>query len=257
MAFVAIPTSAFFRGDYVLGTSAGVAYAFFAVCLLYGVFLLVRLPLGTRPQCNAMQENGEQTPEDANPTAASGKGEPCPENPSVPASWTLRRIGVVLAFATIPMAAFLRGDFLLGPFAGVVYAITASYIQGVVLLRSQWPRWLRGLVAVLAIPLAYVLWFPADVNPDVQHFVDKQACEREVHSRLHAIFKSDARFSRLSVSTKQTKCIVATIHGSIDNREDLFLLRSRVLDKSDPVPALIQCDVKLRHNGATIEGIDW
>jgi hypothetical protein len=159
------------------------------------------------------------------------------------------------------VAAFLRGNYLLGVGCGVVYAAIAIALVWL-LARSRTtagrvsvPR--ATLVALFALPVGYAMAFPASINPDVQVFIDKQATDRRARAELAIVFASDPAYSGLSVSSVHLKVVNLTIQGSLSTRADLDRLRSRI---GGECPALGECflhwDVTLRDTGRRVDGLD-
>jgi hypothetical protein len=159
------------------------------------------------------------------------------------------------------VVAFLRGNYLLGIGCGILYAIIAIVLFWL-FARSRTPAGsvsvVRvGLMAVLALPVGYVMAFPASVNPDVQVFIDLQATDRRARAELSAVFASDPSNRDLSVSSVHRKVVNLTIRGSLATRTDLDRLRDRLAAEC---PALGECvlhwDVTLRDTGQRVDGLD-
>lgn len=170
-----------------------------------------------------------------------------------------------LAFATVSLvliaAAFLRGDHLLGFVNGLLYAGVAAgllWFLAQSLILTEKPSLVRAAVIVaLSIPLGFVLADPASINPDVQHFIDKQATDRAARAELAAVFASDPAYRSLSISTTHLKVVNVTIRGSLDDRPDLDRLRERLASEC---PVTRRCplhwDVMLRGRGQRLQGLD-
>jgi hypothetical protein len=139
------------------------------------------------------------------------------------------------AGAIICVAAYLRGNYLLGAGVGLVYVlITLGLLYLAARARTPAGRWSApeaSLVAALAILLGYVMAFPASLSPDLQHFIDKQAADRAARAELAAVFASDPAFKGLWVSSVHLKVINLTIHGPLPGWADLGRLQSRVAEE--------------------------
>lgn len=94
--------------------------------------------------------------------------------------------------------AFLRGNHLLGLSCGLTYsAVALAFLWFLARCQpsgGQISVARSGLLAILALPVAYALAFPASVNPDVQVFIDKQAIDRKGRMELAAVFASDPAY---------------------------------------------------------------
>lgn len=85
---------------------------------------------------------------------------------------TPKRLALITGSITLVIVAFLRGYYLLGIETGAAYALVAAGILA--LLTQENSRWIVALLAVLSIPVAIVMAYPAWFSPDLQHFIDKQ-----------------------------------------------------------------------------------
>jgi hypothetical protein len=176
-------------------------------------------------------------------------------------SHAIARLGLFVVFVSLSAVAFARGNYLLGFGCGITYAFVAAAMLYLIVRRdSQGPRktiWRRSVLGVLAIPLAYVLCFPASINPDLQYLIKDRRTDRSVRSELYAVFSSDARFADLAVSTTQQKVVIVTITGSTNNKSDLQQLRSRIHDECEHLSiCVLRWDVTDRETGTNIEGLD-
>lgn len=171
------------------------------------------------------------------------------------------RLGFVGFSLVLSALAFLRGNQLLGPGAGVAYlAITAGvlWILARSLALATTPSLLRAaVIAALAIPVGLAMGYPASINPDVQIFIDMQTTDRAARAELAAVFASDPAFAGLAASTVHLKAVNVTIRGSLPNRANLTRLRDRI---NRECPTLKQCplhwQVVLREPGERVEGLD-
>ena len=163
------------------------------------------------------------------------------------------------AGVAVMVAAFLRGNYLLGLVCGIVYAGVAFALL-LLLARSRTPGGgvsvaRVAFVAVLAVPVGYVMAFPS--YPDVQIFIDKQATERKARGELAAVFASDPAYRDLSVTSVQLKVVNISVRGVLGTRADLDRLRSRIAAEC---PALGECllhwEVALRDSGQRLSGLD-
>ena len=165
-------------------------------------------------------------------------------------------VGIALA-----TGAFLRGNFLLGTVYGITSALIAAAIVWMFaesVSRDGGPS-IPGMIAVgvFALSVGIVLAFPAAINSDVQHFIDKQATDRTVRGELNQVFASDTAFSDLSISTIHVKVVNVTISGELPSRNDLLRLRQRIFREC---PTLKFCplhwDVRLRDTNDHVNGVD-
>ena len=167
------------------------------------------------------------------------------------------RLLFAAAGAPVVVAAFLRGNYLLGLVCGAVYAVIAVAILWL-LARSRIPAGgvsvMRAVfVVTFALPIGYALAFPASINPDVQSFVDNHRARAE----LADVLESAPVYRGLSVSPRPPKEVYITVHGSLGTRGEFEQLRSRL---GEECPTLGECgldwDVYLRDARETVSGLD-
>lgn len=105
--------------------------------------------------------------------------------------------------------AFLRGSSLFGITGGALYtAISAALLWLFVrsLVSGGKISYVRTAgVAAFSVAVGWVMAFPAKINPDVRHVIEKQATDRAARAELAAVFASDPAFKELSVSTAHPK----------------------------------------------------
>jgi hypothetical protein len=157
--------------------------------------------------------------------------------------------------------AFLRGDHLLGFEYGVTYAFIAVgllwFLARALVLPERPSLVGAAAVVVFALPVGFVMAFPASVNPDVQRFINKQADDRAARQELAAVFASDTAFRDLSVSTTHLKIVNVTVRGPLPGRPDLDRLRARIAGECRVLKRCpLHWDVTLRDSGQRVEGLD-
>ena len=139
-----------------------------------------------------------------------------------------------MAFIAFVLAAFSRGNYLLGTSAGITYAVVALMIIAMFAraIRETPVRKLRlAFLILFSIPVCLAFAFPAYINSDVQIFVDKQTEGRVARNELHAVFAEDPAFSDLSISTAHLKIVNVEIFGTVPNRMDRDRLQQLVFDR--------------------------
>jgi len=171
------------------------------------------------------------------------------------------KLSLFVVCSSLVAVAFARGNYLLGFNCGIGYAIVAGVMLRLICRRDSRPSriaiWRRSVLAVLTIPLAYVLAFPASINPDIQYFIEDQKTDRSVRSELYAVLSSDASFAGLAVSTTRLKVVNVTITGSVNNKNDMQRLRYRIFDECDHLSkCVLHWHVTDRDTGAIVEGVD-
>ena len=159
------------------------------------------------------------------------------------------------------VAAYIRGNYMLGTGWGVVYAVIAVALLWI-LARSRTPAGsvsVRRVVFVMlfALPVGYAMAFPASINADVQAFIDKQATDRRARTELAAVFASNPAYRDLSVSSVHLRMVNITVQGSLDTRADLQRLRFQVAPMCRAAGVgFLQWDVSLRDTGEQVSGDD-
>lgn len=176
-----------------------------------------------------------------------------------------KRLVTRVFFATFSIVlisiSFLRGSYLLGLEFGLTYTGIAAGLLWLVarsLILSDRPQLVRSaVIAAVSLPVGFALAFPAAINPDIRHFIDKQAIDRAARRELAAVFASDPSYRRLSISTRHLKVVNVTIHGSLNDHSDLDRLRHRIASEC---PVLKQCplhwEVMLLKPAQRIDGVD-
>jgi hypothetical protein len=152
--------------------------------------------------------------------------------------FSLTAMLLAVALLAVIIAAFVRGNQLLGVGVGVIYAIVALMMALITiraLLQRPLPKIRIAVHALFAIPVAFAFAFPASINPDVQIFVDKLALERTARSELAVVFNSDSAFASVYVSVVQFKCVNVNISGSVQTKRDLLRLQSRILENCQSI----------------------
>lgn len=169
---------------------------------------------------------------------------------------------VYKAFCVVLMAAaFLRGNYLLGPRFGVTFTLITLGLLWL-LARSfkhpEKPAFYRAVViAALFIPVGFTLTFPTALNSDLQYFIDGRATELAVRKELAVVFDSDAAFGELTISTSHRKIFIATIQGSLNDQAEFDKLRNRITDECSEVKLeMLSWNILLSEHGDRIEGYD-
>ena len=137
-------------------------------------------------------------------------------------------------FIAIMLAAYSRGNYLLGVIHGLVYAMVAACAAAILwgmISQSPVPKLRLSLLILIVIPIALIFAFPTYFNPQLQHFVDKQATARNARAELNKLFGSDPAFSDLGVLTIKLKAVGIEIYGSVPIKSDLDRLRMQILDQ--------------------------
>ena len=173
----------------------------------------------------------------------------------------LARAAISVLTIALMIIAFSRGNYLLGIQVGIAYVLVVAGLLW--LLLESFRR--KGMVAViqksvlslLAIPIGFALAFPASINPDVQHFVNKQATDRNVREELKRVFGSDSAFGDLSISTTHLKVVNVTICGSLPTRDHMKRLHESLVSDC---PTLKLCplhwDIRLHDTNEWLKGLD-
>jgi hypothetical protein len=173
----------------------------------------------------------------------------------------VERILFAVAGGALCAVAYARGNYLLGPRCGVTYAAVALGLLWL-LAGSRTPAGKLSLVRIAwvtarALPAAFVMAWPASINPDVQHFINKWAVDRAARAELATVFASDPAYRDLSVSTVHLKVVNVTVRGSLDTRRDLDRLRAQIIRDCPTVDrCVLHWDVTLRDSGERIDETD-
>jgi hypothetical protein len=149
--------------------------------------------------------------------------------------WPMTIVGLALV-----VIAYLRGEYLFGTCLGVIYAMMAwTYLSFIIAFypsAEQPARIRRILLAILAVPLGYAMAFPTAIIPKCRIFIDNQAIDRSARAEVRAVFKSDAAYAHLSISTVyHLKGRMVVISGSLPTRGDLRNLVSRIANECPSV----------------------
>jgi hypothetical protein len=179
------------------------------------------------------------------------------------ASCPVARILFAAVGGTLSAVAYVRGTYLLGPGWGLLYvAATLALLRLFVLSRrpARIPSPVRvAAVTALALALGIAMAWPTSINPDVQHFIDKQARDRAARVELDAVFTADPAYRDLWVSTVHLKVVNVTVRGSLGSRSDLDQLRARIIRECPAVVGggcVLHWDVTLRDAAQRLDGLD-
>ena len=174
---------------------------------------------------------------------------------------TSHRMIFTAVAAVIAMAAFWRGNQLLGVTCGVSYVLmTIALIW--LLARSlsfrEGGSVFRVAVALLlATSVGFCMTFPSSVNWRVQYAIEQHAIDRNAKRELATLFGTDHAFQGLSVSSVQLKLVNLSVHGSLATRADFDRLRSRISDECPTVGKnILLWDIALCDSGTRIEGVE-
>lgn len=139
-----------------------------------------------------------------------------------------------MAFIAFLLAAFSRGNDLLGASADITYAVVALMIAALfarALRVTPVPRFRIAFLILFSIPVCVAFAFPTYINSDVQIFVDKQAEDRAARSELASVFAEDPAFSDLSISTTHLKIVNVEIYGTVPAKADRDSLQQLVFER--------------------------
>jgi hypothetical protein len=159
--------------------------------------------------------------------------------------------------------AFLRGYCLLGTAWGVLYVAATLGLLWLLarsLVSGGSLSFVRvALATALSLAVGFMMAWPASVNPDVRHFIDKQAVDRAARADLAAVFASDPAYRNLSVSTFHLKPVNVTVRGTLGTRSDLDRLRARIIAECPALTrggCVLHWDVTVRDPAQRINGLD-
>lgn len=129
------------------------------------------------------------------------------------------------------IAAFTRGNYLLGQVAGIAYALVAFGISIFVtseLSQRSAATGHRTLCIAATVLVSLALSFPAFISSDIQISLEKQAIDRATRADLNSLFASDPRYSDLSLKTRHLKLVVVTVSGVVENSNIIEPLANRL-----------------------------
>jgi hypothetical protein len=179
------------------------------------------------------------------------------------ASQRVARILFAAVGIALSAVAFLRGNYLLGTAWGVLYAATTLGLLWLLARSLASGRSLLlvrvALATALSLAVGFMMAWPASVNPDVQHFIDKQAVDRAARADLATVFASDPAYRGLSVSTFHLKPVNVTVRGTLGTRSDLDRLRARIVAECPALTrggCVLHWDVTVRDPAQRIHGLD-
>ncbi len=166
-----------------------------------------------------------------------------------------RLVLATIASVALCVAAFLRGNYLLGPGCGCAYA--AVSLGFLFLLAGSRTAVRAAVVTVLSLAAGLVMAWPASINPDVQHGIDKQAVDRVARTELAAVFGSDEAYRDLAISSVHLKVVNITVRGSLGTRSDLYRLQSQIAAECPTLgTCVLHWEVTLRDSGQRVNGLD-
>lgn len=142
-------------------------------------------------------------------------------------------LAVMLSMAFV-LAAYERGEHLLGRGIGLMYALVAVLIS--VLFARLLPRHPRPkkqfmLLVLFTILVSSALAYPTSVNPNIQHFVNRETAIRNAREELDRLFTEEVAYRELGYSIPHRKMMNIQIYGSVPCESDLVRLRSTLLNQ--------------------------
>lgn len=167
----------------------------------------------------------------------------------------------VVVVASLIVLAFLRGNFLLGGVTGILFALVTGATLWL-FIRTFVREGRISIARLIATSLltgyvAFAFAFPAKLNSDLQHLIDKQADDRAARAEVSKVIKSDDTFGSLTVSTQQLKWVLVTVSGELPTRDALIHLRMRLVQEC---PTLKTCSlawqILLRDSNENVIGSD-
>jgi len=168
-----------------------------------------------------------------------------------PFQFTLTTLLLGVFLFSLVLAAFCRGDYLLGRGHGILFAICAALVSILVLrasCQSPLPKFRLMFLAALSIYMSLAFTFPSYLNSDLRHFVVTHAVDRQVRGELATLFASDPAFHDLRVSTVRFKILSVQIHGSVPSKTDLDRLRSLAFDQCQAIKkCYVEWDIHVRN----------
>ena len=139
-----------------------------------------------------------------------------------------------VVFAAAVAAAGVRGYYLLGTTAAVVFGLIAAatlfVVWRVFVTASRFRRFQQTVSVLFAASVFSILAFPACFSPDLHYFIEDHRIERLTQRQLETVFGSSPKFAALRFSCRFTKCIVVDVDGTIDSQADLRELRQTIFD---------------------------
>jgi hypothetical protein len=140
----------------------------------------------------------------------------------------------VATFVAAVVAVSVRGYYLLGTTAAVVFGLTAAAVLFVVwrvlVTAQRFRRFQQTAVIVFAASVLLILAFPACFSPDLHYFIEDHRIERQTRSQLETVFGSSPKFADLRFSCTFRKCIVVEVSGRVGSQSDLRELRRTIFD---------------------------
>jgi hypothetical protein len=146
--------------------------------------------------------------------------------------FSTKRAVIAVLFVCIVGAAIVRGNYLLGTAVATVFGLLACgalFLVYRVFTTTGEFRFVRQvIVLVFAVGVLTVLTIPAWFNPDLGVLIEGHQTERTTRSQLRKVFSGDPRFANLDFHCDYTKCIVVSVHGSIETELDFLDLRKGI-----------------------------
>jgi hypothetical protein len=150
--------------------------------------------------------------------------------------FSLSTMLISIAFVSAILGAFCRGNYLMGPGAGFIYAFVAFLIVLLTissLNTKPLPRFRIASLLVFAVFVGFAFSFPTYFNSDFQYQINRQHEERSAREELNSILSDDPAFSELDVATYHRKILCVEIHGTVPTKEDLDRLMKTVTNQCD------------------------
>jgi hypothetical protein len=178
-------------------------------------------------------------------------------------SFTPKQIWLATGCTVTLLIAFAMGHYLLGVFAGFVYAGVAGLTLFLIVRSFTAPYRFRAVLQAVALVFGLAVFLMLALpgyffeSSDLKYSLNARRSERVTQSQLRSIFHGDPRFYTLSFDCKWTKCIVVKVNGRITSENDLLILRNRISTQcADVSTRWLFWNVKIDESGVIRQGCD-
>ncbi len=159
------------------------------------------------------------------------------------------------------IAAFLRGQYLLGTSAAVTFfllvAASTFVVYRVFITNRRHNIARRTIASLFATSVFALLCFAPIVSPNIASLSSRHRTQIRTETQLRDILTPDSRFAHVRATCEAKKALFVTIHGRVQSSTDLMELRARLLAECPDIePAFLYWRLSVDDSNELYEGRD-
>ncbi|PHQ31378.1 hypothetical protein CEE69_31435 [Rhodopirellula bahusiensis] len=159
------------------------------------------------------------------------------------------------------IAAFLRGQYLLGTSAAVTFCLlvaASTFVAYRVFITNRRHNIARRTIASLfATTVFAVLFFSPSVSPGIASLSRRHRTQIRAETQLLNVLTPDSRFADVRATCDAKKALFVTIHGRVESDTDLMELRAQLIAECPDIePAFLYWRLSVNDSNELYDGRD-